>query len=261
MGHCRKRTWAWGRPNNEEKEFGPRIQSDGNGSSRTQAGTPGVFVVIEGDTSRPQVWEKLTGLLNETSTSASGLDVPITQLAVDSGYAATEVYTWARKQGHRVVVIKGDSRAAVLLGNPAPIEIGPLGAKIKRGVKVWPVNSGMAKEELYRWLRLERLTDEDLATGASFPPGYCHFPRYSEYFKQITAEQLVTKIVKGYGGTSGRRCANATRPWTTGSRHGRSRAGSGWTVTRRNTGRQLRTGWACRRLPRNHPRRLSQPDD
>jgi len=32
-----------------------------------------------------------------------------------------------------------------------------------------------------------------------FPPGYCHFPRYSEeYFKQITAEQLVTKIVKGY---------------------------------------------------------------
>ena len=57
----------------------------------------------------------------------------------------------------------------------------------------------MAKEELYRWLRLERPTDEDLATGISFPPGYCHFPRYSEeYFKQITAEQLVTKIVKGY---------------------------------------------------------------
>jgi phage terminase large subunit GpA-like protein len=32
-----------------------------------------------------------------------------------------------------------------------------------------------------------------------FPPGYCHFPHYGEeYFKQITAEQLVTKIVKGY---------------------------------------------------------------
>ena len=27
----------------------------------------------------------------------------------------------------------------------------------------------------------------------------CHFPEYNtEYFKQITAEQLVTKIVKGY---------------------------------------------------------------
>lgn len=29
--------------------------------------------------------------------------------------------------------------------------------------------------------------------------GYCHFPKYSEeYFKQLTAEQLVTRIVKGY---------------------------------------------------------------
>ena len=35
--------------------------------------------------------------------------------------------------------------------------------------------------------------------GIPFPPGYCHFPRYSEeYFKQITAEQLVAKLVKGY---------------------------------------------------------------
>ena len=66
-------------------------------------------------------------------------------------------------------------------------------------MKVWPVNSGMAKEELYRWLRLDSPTDEDLAQGVSFPPGYCHFPRYSEeYFKQITAEQLVAKLVKGY---------------------------------------------------------------
>ena len=57
----------------------------------------------------------------------------------------------------------------------------------------------MAKEELYRWLRLERPTDEDLEQGVPFPPGYCHFPRYSEeYFRQITAEQLVAKLVKGY---------------------------------------------------------------
>jgi phage terminase large subunit GpA-like protein len=157
------------------------------------------YRVLEGDTSRPQVWEKLTAILNETFTSASGLEVPITQLAVDSGFAATEVYQWARRQGGRVVVIKGDSRAPALLGPAAPVEVGPLGKRIKRGVRVWPVNSGMAKEELYRWLRLDRPTDEDLDKGASFPPGYCHFPRYSdEYFKQITAEQLVTKIVKGY---------------------------------------------------------------
>ncbi len=28
-------------------------------------------------------------------------------------------------------------------------------------------------------------------------PGYCHFPEYTpEYFKQLTAEQLITKVVK-----------------------------------------------------------------
>ena len=54
----------------------------------------------------------------------------------------------------------------------------------------------MIKEELYRWLRLDRPTDE---SGEAYPPGYCHFPQYGEeYFKQITAEQLVTKVVKGY---------------------------------------------------------------
>ena len=88
---------------------------------------------------------------------------------------------------------------AAILAAPSAIDIGPLGARLKRGVKVWPVNSGMAKEELYRWLRLDRPTDEDLEKGLPYPPGYCHFPRYGEeYFKQITAEQLVTKLVKGY---------------------------------------------------------------
>ncbi len=157
------------------------------------------YRVFEGDTSRQAVWDKLTELLNETYPSVSGVQMPILQLAVDSGYATTEVYEWARRQGGRVVVIKGDQRSGAILGAPSPIEVGPLGGKIKRGVRVWPVNSGMAKEELYRWLRLDGLTDEELEQGVPFPPGYCHFPRYSEeYFKQLTAEQLVTKLVKGY---------------------------------------------------------------
>ena len=58
------------------------------------------------------------------------------------------------------------------------------------------MNGGMIKEELYRWLRLERPTEE---SGEAFPPGYTHFSRYGEeYFKQLTAEQLVTRVVKGY---------------------------------------------------------------
>jgi hypothetical protein len=42
----------------------------------------------------------------------------------------------------------------------------------------------------------DRPTEE---SGEPYPPGYCHFPKYGEeYFKQLTAEQLVTRIVKGY---------------------------------------------------------------
>src|SRR5581483_5381598 len=73
------------------------------------------------------------------------------------------------------------------------------GGQVNSGIRVWPVNGAMAKEELYRWLRLERPTDENLANGVPFPAGYCHFPKYSEeYFKQLTAGQLITKVVKGY---------------------------------------------------------------
>ena len=61
---------------------------------------------------------------------------------------------------------------------------------------VWPVNGSMIKGKLCRWLRLDRPTEE---SGEPYPPGYCHFPKYSEeYFKQLTTEQLVTRIVKGY---------------------------------------------------------------
>jgi phage terminase large subunit GpA-like protein len=158
------------------------------------------YRVLEGDTSRVPVWQQLTALLNETWRSEAGADVPILQLAVDSGFATNEVYQWARDKGTmRIMVIKGDARAAALLDRAAPAEVGPLGVKLRHGIRVWPVNSSMAKDELYRWLRQDRPTDEDLDRGIRHPPGYCHFPRYSEeYFKQLTAEQLVTRIVKGY---------------------------------------------------------------
>ncbi len=123
--------------------------------------------------------------------------LPIVKCAVDSGYATTEVYAWARQHGgSRVIVIKGDTRAPAPVSQPSPVEVGPQGRRIRWGVKVWPVNSSMIKEELYRWLRLERPTEE---SGDAFPPGYCHFPKYGEeYYKQLTAEQLVTRVVKGY---------------------------------------------------------------
>jgi phage terminase large subunit GpA-like protein len=155
------------------------------------------YVVIDGDTSRPDVWLQLTHLLNTTYRHVSGAQLGIVRMAVDSGWATQEVYGWARQQGPgRVLVIKGYETGSAPIGQPAAVEVTVEGKKIKRGVKVWPVATGMLKSEFYGWLKLERPTEE---SGELFPPGYCHFPQMpEEFFKQLTAEQLVTKVVKGY---------------------------------------------------------------
>jgi phage terminase large subunit GpA-like protein len=103
----------------------------------------------------------------------------------------------SRQQGPgRVLVIKGHESGSVPIGQPSAVEVTVQGKKSKRGVKVWPVATGMLKSELYGWLKLERPTEE---SGEPYPPGYCHFCQMpEEFFKQLTAEQLVPKVVKGY---------------------------------------------------------------
>jgi phage terminase large subunit GpA-like protein len=59
---------------------------------------------------------------------------------------------------------------------------------------LWTVGVNIAKVELYSWLRLDKPLD-----GEAFPQAFCHFPEYGdEYFKQLTAEVLVTRRVRGY---------------------------------------------------------------
>ena len=136
-------------------------------------------------------------VLQKHYLTESGGAMPILRVAIDSGYASQEVYAWARQYGGgQTIVIKGDSRSPAPVSQPSPVDVGPQGKQLRYGVKVWPVNSGMIKEELFRWLRLERPTEE---SGTAHPSGYCHFPQYGEeYFRQITAEQLVTRVIKGY---------------------------------------------------------------
>jgi phage terminase large subunit GpA-like protein len=133
-------------------------------------------------------WCELDALLRRTYPhAADGVELPIRMLAIDSGYNTQTVYNWARKYPiNRVITVKGRDVGGALVGAPSPVEVTDRGRKLKRGGKVWPVCVSMAKTEFYGFLRLE------LLPGQGEPGGYCHFPQYGdEYFKQITAEQLV----------------------------------------------------------------------
>ena len=148
------------------------------------------YIVIDGNPKEQTVWDQLTEVFESSWPSEYGATMKLSRLAVDSGYAADQVYAWARGKGSTVMVIKGDSRVPAVLGAASAVEVGPMGRKIKSGAKVWPVNVNFVKEELYRWLNLDA---PDLEAGEAYPDGYCHFPQYNrEYFAQLTAEQLVT---------------------------------------------------------------------
>ena len=91
------------------------------------------------------------------------------------------------------MAVKGTDSGVTPLGLPTKVDLNINGKKLRRGAKVWTVGTSILKSELYQFLRLTQNEDE------SFPAGYCHFPKYdSEYFKKLTAEQLVTKVVRGY---------------------------------------------------------------
>lgn len=141
-------------------------------------------------------WAQLDELLTRTFPHSSGAELPIRMLAVDSGYNTQTVYAWGKKYPwSRVVVVKGHDRGGLLVGTPQPVEINYRGRKSKRGGRVWPVATTIAKSEIYGWLRLEVPVD-----GSAPSPGFCHFPQYGdEYFKELTAEQQVAhKTRKGY---------------------------------------------------------------
>lgn len=154
--------------------------------------------ILVGDTASEDgdAWALLDGLMGRTWHGADGLEWGIQCLAIDSGYNTQTVYAWAHRDPARVIACKGMATARMLLGTPSPTQVRPNGKAMARQCLVWPVGSSIGKSETYGFLRLD--APLDLAVAA-YAAGYCHFPEYDEeYFRQLTAEQLVsTRSRKG----------------------------------------------------------------
>ncbi len=158
-------------------------------------------VVIEGGPEREQAWEALARLLDRTWRHERGAHLKIAKLAIDTGYEAPAVYAWARRQGFAQVApikgVEGFNRASPVSG-PTYVDATDAGKRLRRGARLWTVAVSTFKAETYRFLRLERPTDEDLENGARFPAGTVHLPGWvdAEWLKQLVAEQLVTVRTK-----------------------------------------------------------------
>lgn len=157
------------------------------------------YRVLPGDPYGEDVWKDLSDVLNEKfATPYGGRMIPISRLAIDAGYATQSVYHWVRSVGTpQVIAVRGIEKSVVPIGAPKTVDIDYGGRRIARGCRVWSVADSLLKSELYRWLRLDPPLEEE--ESQDFPVGYCHFPQYPiEFFRQMTAERIVTKVVRGY---------------------------------------------------------------
>jgi len=150
------------------------------------------YIVLDGDTNQPGVWDALAALLDTEVPTIYGNPLRIAKLAVDTGFNTSTVYDFMRRMtSARVMGIKGNTSSSALVNVPNMIEVTPQGRRLPPGIRLWPVNVNIGKEQLYRWLKTAM---PDLEEDELWPTGFCHFPQYGkEYFQQLCAERLVMK--------------------------------------------------------------------
>ena len=153
-------------------------------------------IILPGDPGRPEIWSILTELLSRTWEHATGAQLALQRLAIDTGFTTQNVYQWARGQDRATVLpVRGVGAydRLVPVSGPTKIEVMANGQRFKRGLNLWTVSVSFFKKELYKHLGLPKPTGEQLAQGFSFPAGYVHLPDTvsDEWIKQLVAEQQV----------------------------------------------------------------------
>jgi len=139
---------------------------------------------LYGDPSTPHLWQNLDSQIFKTYETYDDRTLQIRGTCVDSGgHFTNSVYQYAKRNaGRRVFAIKGvggEGRAIVSKPSKNNVARCPL----------FPIGVDSAKDMLFARLRI---TDP----GA----GYIHFSDVltDEYFRQLTAEKIVTRYHRGY---------------------------------------------------------------
>lgn len=139
---------------------------------------------LYGDPSTHQLWTDLDSVLFRQYKTESGRNIMIRASALDSGgHFTNSVYAYCKKNaGKRVFAVKGrGGEGQAIAGRPTKNNVGKC--------PLFPVGVDTVKDLIFARLRI---TDEG--------PGYVHFADTldEEYFKQLTAEKVVTRFSKGF---------------------------------------------------------------
>ncbi len=142
------------------------------------------YRVIWGDPSGPRVWADLDVALAATYPHTHAIaDLAIRAVAIDTGGQHTKAaYEYCRTRlARRVWGIKGRGGPGIPLWPHRP-------SRTRGKVPLFIVGVDAAKDALFARLRL-----------AAPGPGYMHFPakRDAEFFRQLTAERVVTRFERG----------------------------------------------------------------
>lgn len=148
------------------------------------------------DTISSPVWRELDAMMIEEFPSENGRFLKIARFAIDCGYNTQVVLSWVKRQAFpRVVAFKGSDTERSVVGHLTLTEYALGGKKMKGGAKHFPVGVSQIKAELYGWIKHFAPTTEN----PEMPIGFCHFStavNSEEYFRQLTAEKLVTTTTK-----------------------------------------------------------------
>ena len=139
---------------------------------------------LYGDPSTPQLWTNLDSVLNTQFETESGRQIAIRASCVDSGgHFTNSVYAYCKKNAlRRIFAIKGvGGEGKPISGRPSKNNIGKC--------LLFPVGVDTAKDLLFARMRIKEAG-----------PGYMHFADAlnDEYFRQLTAEKIVTRFHRGF---------------------------------------------------------------
>lgn len=148
--------------------------------------------ILWGDPLLDEVWLDLEDVLAKQYLHESGAWLPISCAMVDTGGTGgmtAAAYSWLQgKTGRRIFGLKG------IPGWGRPVAVKPTRKRTGKKASKYAdlVQVGVDEAKLVIQKRLAQAVEG---------PGYCHFPisetHDHEHFKQLTAERLVTRYVKG----------------------------------------------------------------